>query len=63
MKISDLKTLTNLPVLHSYSHGVGLGVGGWNLHSDFSADHMNFKPQKIGVWTYIDTNKHRAFSH
>lgn len=53
MKTSDLKTLTNLPVATQLTgHGVGLGVGGWNSHSDFFADRMNFKLQKIGVCMY-----------
>lgn len=64
MKISDLKTLTNLPVATQLTgHGVGLGVGDWDLHSDFSEDHELQALQKIGVRTYIDTNKHRVFFH
>ena len=64
MKISDLKTLTNLPVATQLTgHRVELGLGDWNLHSDFSEDHELQALQKIGVWMYIDTNTHRVFFH
>lgn len=64
MKISDLKTLTNLPVATQLTgHRVELRLGDWNLHSDFSEDHELQALQKIGVWMYIDTNTHRVFFH